>query len=147
MITKKVQAKSVSSIILIGAICGAVSYIFQIYYTSIAVPFIQKVLPSVPQEVLLAIIVMLFLLILVISALLFVYWKKSKNYIDIFNFDRDPHSGVFRHKATGEYFCTSCLINQILSPTRQDDAGWYCQRRGCEQSYPNPKYRPAKIQK
>ena len=131
--------------LLIGIIGGVIGYFLQIVYTAIAIPFIQKILPSMSQESLLAISIILFLLLLVSLISLLVSWRKSKTYIDVFEYARDPLIGVSQHKATGEYFCTSCLINRILSPMRQDETGWYCLRKGCEQKYPNPKYKPSKV--
>jgi uncharacterized protein YpmB len=94
------------------------------------------------QETLLAIIVILFLLLLISLTALSIFWKKSKTYIDVFEYSRDPVSGVSRHKATDEYFCTSCLVNRIVSPVREDETNWYCMRKGCEQKY--PKYKTSK---
>jgi hypothetical protein len=127
-----------------GAIGGVVGYLLSIVYTTGVIPFIQKILPTISQESLLAVNVSLVFLLLVAVAIIYVYWKKSRTYIDLFDYSRDPNVGVSRHKATGEYFCTSCLINQIISPVRQDESGWYCLRKGCEQIYPHPKYKSPK---
>jgi hypothetical protein len=131
------------SALLIGLIGGVVGYLLQIIYTSIAIPFVQTILPSMSQESLLAICIVLFLLLLISMVSLYIFWKKSKTYIDLFEYSRDPLVGVSQHNATGEYFCTSCLINRIISPVREDENGWYCLRKGCEQKY--FKSRPTKV--
>jgi hypothetical protein len=145
MNTTKRQTRITLVSLLIGAIGGVIGYLLQILYITIAIPFVQKVLPSMSQESLLIISITLLLLLLVSLVALFIYWRKSKTYIDLFEYSRDPLVGVSRHKATGEYFCTSCLINRIISPMREDETGWYCMRKGCEQMYPRPKYKPAKV--
>ncbi len=145
MITIKGQNKITLLTLLIGGIAGVVGYLLQILYTSVAIPFIQKILPSMSQESLLAICIILFLLLIISLVSLYIFWKKSKTYIDLFEYTRDPLIGVSQHKATGEYFCTSCLINRIISPVREDETGWYCLRKGCEQKYPNPKNKSAKV--
>jgi hypothetical protein len=145
MIKKNGQVRITLLTLLIGAIGGVVGYLLQIIYTALVIPFIQKIVPSIPQESLLAISIILFLLLLISLLALYVFWKKSKTYINLFDYSRDPFIGVSQHKATGEYFCTSCLINRILSPVRQDETGWYCLRKGCEQKYPNPKYKAIKV--
>lgn len=145
MITEKKQIRGTLLTFLIGAVGGVAGYLLQIIYTAIVIPFIQKVLPSIPQESLLAINIILFLLLIISVISLFIFWRKSKTYIDLFEYSRDPLVGVSKHKATGEYFCTSCLINRIISPVRKDDTGWYCLRKGCEQKYPNPKNKPARV--
>lgn len=145
MIKKNGQVRITLLTLLIGAIGGVVGYLLQIICTALVIPFIQKIVPSIPQESLLAISIILFLLLLISLIALFIFWKKSKTYIDLFDYSRDPFIGISQHKATGEYFCTSCLINRILSPARQDETGWYCLRKGCEQKYPNPKYKSPKV--
>jgi hypothetical protein len=145
MITIKGQTRITLLTLLIGVIGGVVSYLFQMLYTAIVVPVVQKILPSIPQESLLAICIILCLLLLISLSALYIFWKKSKTYIDLFEYIRDPLVGVSQHKATGEYFCTSCLINRILSPVREDETGWYCLRKGCEQKYPKPKYKSSKV--
>lgn len=145
MITIKGQTRVTLFTLLIGVIGGVVGYLLQISYTAIVIPFIQKLLPSIPQESLLAICIVLFLLLLISLLALYIFWKKSKTYIDLFEYSRDPLVGVSQHKATGEYFCTSCLINRIISPVREDETGWYCMRKGCEQKYPNLKYKSSKV--
>ena len=117
---------------LIGVVGGVVGYLLQILTTALAIPFIQKILPAMAQESLLTISVILFLLLLISLVALYIFWKKSKTYIDMFEYSRDPLTGVSQHKATGEYFCTSCLIDRIVSPAREDDTSWYCMRKGCE---------------
>ena len=145
MITIKGQTRVTLSTLLIGAIGGVVGYLLQIIYLAIVIPFVQKILPSMSQESLFAICIILFLLFLISLIALYIFWKKSKSYIDVFEYSRDPLIGVSQHKATGEYFCTSCLINRIISPVREDETGWYCMRKGCEQKYPNPKYKASKV--
>jgi hypothetical protein len=144
MITLTRQTRATLFTLFIGAIGGVIGYLLQIVYTAVVIPFAQKILPTMPQESLLAINVLLFLLLLISLLFLYIYWRKSKTYIDVFEYARDPVVGVSQHKATGEYFCTSCLINRIISPVRQDETGWYCMRKGCEQEYPNPKYKPSR---
>ena len=128
---------------LIGVVGGLVGYLLQLLYTSFVVPFVQKILPVMAQETLLSIVVILFLLLLISLIALYIFWKKSKTYIDVFEYSRDPGTGVSQHKATGEYFCTSCLIDRIVSPVREDDTSWYCMRKGCEKKY--PKYKTSKV--
>jgi hypothetical protein len=144
MITIKGQTRITLLTLLIGLIGGVVGYLLQIIYTAIAVPFAQKILPAMSQESLFAISIVLFLLLLISLLFMYVFWRKSKTYIDVFEYSRDPFIGVSQHKATGEYFCTSCLINHILSPVREDETGWTCLRKGCEQKYVNPKYKSIK---
>ena len=145
MITLKRQSRVSLITLLIGAIGGVVGYLLQIIYTAIVIPFVQKIVPSMSQESLLAISIILFLLLLISLTALYIFWKKSKTYIDLFEYARDPFVGVSQHKATGEYFCTSCLTNRIISPVKEDETGWYCMRKGCEQQYPNPKYKSSKV--
>jgi hypothetical protein len=144
MMTIKGQTRLTLGTLLIGAIGGVAGYLLQALYVTFAIPFIEKIVPSVSQESLLVLIVILIFLLLVSSAAFFFYWRKSKTYIDLFVYARDPLIGISQHKATGEYFCTSCLINRILSPVREDETGWTCLRKGCEQKYLNPKSRSAK---
>jgi hypothetical protein len=145
MITITGQARITLLTILIGIVSGVIAYLLLSIYIALVIPFVQKVLPSISQESFLAIIIVLFLLLLISLIAIYIFWKKSKTYIDLFEYARDPVVGVSQHKATGEYFCTSCLINRILSPVREDETGWYCLRKGCEQKYPNPKYKSPKV--
>jgi hypothetical protein len=142
MMSIKGQSRITLITFLIGVVGGVVGYFLQILTTALVVPIVQKVLPAMAQETLLAIIVILFLLLLISLTALSIFWKKSKTYIDVFEYSRDPVSGVSRHKATDEYFCTSCLVNRIVSPVREDETNWYCMRKGCEQKY--PKYKTSK---
>jgi hypothetical protein len=144
MITIKGQTRITLLTLLIGVIGGVAGYLLQILYIAIVIPFVQKIVPSISQEMLLAIIIILLLLLLISLIAIYIFWRKSKSYIDLFAYSRDPLVGVSQHKATGEYFCTSCLINRIISPVREDETGWYCLRKGCEQKYPNPKYKSSK---
>ncbi len=127
-----------------GAVGGVVGHLLSTVMVTVAIPFLQKILPSMSQESLLAIILSLIFLLVVSLVALFIYWKKTRTYIDLFDYSRDPRVGVSRHKATGEYFCTSCLVNQIISPVRQDETGWHCMRKGCEQHYPHPRHKSPK---
>ena len=145
MITIKGQTRVTLITLLIGAIGGILGYLLQIIYTAIVIPFVQKIVPSISQEAMLAIIMILLLLLLISLIAMYIFWRKSKSYIDLFAYSRDPLVGVSQHKATGEYFCTSCLINRIISPVREDETGWYCMRKGCEQKYLNPKYKSSKV--
>ena len=145
MISIKGQTRITLLTLLIGIIGGVVGYLLQIIFTAIAVPFAQKILPAMSQESLLAISIVLFLLLLISLFFIYIFWKKSNAYIDVFEYSRDPFIGISQHKATGEYFCTSCLINHILSPVREDETGWSCLRKGCEQTYPNAKYKSVKV--
>jgi hypothetical protein len=144
MITIKGQTRITLWTLLIGVIGGVVGYLLQNIYVTFAVPFVEKIVPSLSQGSLLVLIVILLFLLLVSSVALFFYWRKSKTYIDLFVYARDPLIGISQHKATGEYFCTSCLINRILSPVREDETGWTCLRKGCEQKYLTPKSRSSK---
>lgn len=144
MIPVQGKTRIIFLILSAGAVGGVVGHLLSIVYTTVAIPFVQKILPAMSQESLLAINITLIVLLVVAIIAVYVYWKKSRTYIDLFDYSRDPLVGVSRHKATGEYFCTSCLIHRIVSPVRQDETGWYCLRKGCEQKYPNPKYKPPK---
>jgi hypothetical protein len=144
MITLRGQTRITPWTLLIGVVGGVVGYLLQNMYVTFAVPFIEKIVPSLSQESLLVLIVILLFLLMVSSVALFFFWRKSKTSIDLFVYARDPLIGISQHKATGEYFCTSCLINRILSPVREDETGWICLRKGCEQKYLNPQSRSAK---
>jgi uncharacterized protein YacL len=143
MMRIKGQNRITLTTFLIGVVGGVVGYLLQILYTALVIPFVQKILPAMAQETLLAIGIILFLLLVISMIALYIFWKKSKTFIDVFEYSRDPGTGVSQHKATGEYFCTSCLINRIVSPVREDETSWYCMRKGCEQKY--PKYKTSKV--
>jgi hypothetical protein len=79
------------------------------------------------------------LLVLQIISLAFIFYllrqKRS-------GFEFISRLGVYRHKKTGVYYCTSCLKkDNLISPLREYQAGWQCQVKSCEKFYTNPDYK------
>jgi hypothetical protein len=105
--------------------------------------FLDSMLSGVPRSMLYNII--LLCLTLLLFALSWILYHRPKNLINRFVFDK--RSGISKHKKSGKYYCTSCLLTtQIQSQLIERPDGWYCQVSSCSKRYPNPDYRPPKKQ-
>jgi hypothetical protein len=126
--------KEKSITLLLGAIVGVLSFLGSIVWVDLGVPFAEKVLPSVPNRSLLAILLMQSVLLLVAFVSFLFMRNKARKY----RFDK--HQGIWYHKTTGEPFCPSCLSHNLESPLQQDAYGWRCGVKSCEKYYSNPDY-------
>lgn len=74
--------------------------------------------------------IFLFILCLILGA--YIYGQIKLKYI--------PELGIYQHKRTGIYFCTSCKVNGKKSPLKEYESGWRCLNKDCKNIY----YKPGK---
>jgi hypothetical protein len=64
------------------------------------------------------------------------FFKKKKSVIKNYTFDEA--TSIYTHNETGQLFCGTCMLEEIESPLITQQYGWFCQRKGCSKSYPDP---------
>jgi hypothetical protein len=128
-----IQQKSME--ILLLAISGVIGYLLAIVWKEISLPFVQKPLPELSKTALLAIILIQFLALIGTLVYILLTRNKSRHY----RFDK--HLGISFHKKTGEPFCPTCLLSNVVSPLMEFESGWRCQRKECNKPFSNPNYK------
>ena len=59
------------------------------------------------------------------------------------DYEFDQQTGLHKNKKTDQLVCTSCLLNQIVSPVKESPSRWHCQRKECDKLYKNPEFKSA----
>ncbi len=128
-------------VILAGA-SGLLLFLVGIIVNSFGGPFLEKVLPEIPAQTLLAVIgILLLLLALAVTGIL-ILRSRSSSRIDLREYAFDKRLGLYKHKTNGLFFCVSCMSNNRVSPLLEREDGWLCMVKSCEQFYHNPDYQP-----
>ncbi len=140
-----IREKSIE--ILLAAIAGVLGYLVTIVWTELSAPFVEKVLPTLSNRSLLAIILIQFALLIVAAFWLSLLYRKfskaviPRNLDVALKYEFDKRLGIYRHKESGLYYCTSCLKSNIESPLKEEEHGWTCEIKSCSKFYRNPDYK------
>ena len=141
------QVKEKSLGIVLSIIFGVLGYLLTIVWSEISVPIVQKVLPNISNKALLAIILILFALITILSLWIYTLYQKISglqtvpqgNILSKYEFDK--RLGIYKHNESGLYFCTSCLQSNVEAPLKESNHGWLCEVKSCGKFYSNPDYK------
>lgn len=136
--------------ILLVVLAGAVAYLLTIVWTELSVPFAEKVLPTLSNKSLLSIITIQFGLLVAAAFWLRVLYRRLSKALSapkpdpLSNFEFAKRLGIYRHRQSGLYYCTSCLQTGTESPLKESSSGWQCEVKTCEKFYRNPDYKDPK---